>query len=371
MTSREREYVEELQAKIAKYEEFLNEALEGPFKTGVIGAGPDNGLYLVKVGEGSMIVPVSPNVKGALKVGSNVMINEKMIISILSDDLIEKEPAVDFQYIDWSEIGGIKSQMEKIRDAVESPYLHKSYYKLFGLKPSKGVLLHGAPGCGKTMIAKAIASFLLRDQKLNKDSFVYLKGGELLSPYVGVTENRIKSIFDNARVNFKKTGQKSVIFIDEAEAILPARGSRKSSDVETTIVPTFLSEMDGFEASETFIILATNHAHQLDPAVIRPGRIDLHVEISRPNKLDAEEIFAIHLKKTKYDGNLQELCREAADALFETDHVHKVSGAMIANIVQSSISLAIKRLIASKKDRSIDNTKAVTINDILKTIKNL
>lgn len=371
MTTREREYVEELQKKIAKYEEILGEALEGPFKTGSIGAGPDQGLYLIKSDGQDMIIPAGPDIKVSLKVGTNVMMNDKMIIKVLPDELIAKEAAVDFQFISWDEIGGIKSQMEKIRDAVESPYKYSKYYERFNLKPSKGVLLHGAPGCGKTMIAKAIASFLLRDQKLTQDSFVYLKGGELLSPYVGVTENRIKSIFDNARANFKKTGQKSVIFIDEAEAILPTRGSRRSSDVETTIVPTFLSEMDGFAASETFIILATNHAHQLDPAVIRPGRIDLHVEISRPNKLDAEEIFAIHLKKTTISGSLEEMCKAAAEALFESDHVHNVSGAMIANIVQGAISGAIKRLIAYDKNKTGDSTLSVTINDVLNTIKSM
>ena len=371
MTEREKLYIEELQSKVAKYEDFLNEALEGPFKVGTVVAGPNSSLYLVKSSDSNVIIPANPSIKDDLKVGTVVMINDKIIISVLSEELIEKEPEIDFQYINWGDIGGIKSQMEKIRDAVESPYKYKKYYNHFGLKAPKGVLLYGEPGCGKTMIAKAIASFLLRDQKLSKDSFVYLKGGELLNPYVGVTESRIKSIFDNARANFRKTGQKSVIFIDEAEAILPARGSRMSSDVDTTIVPTFLSEMDGFDENETFIILATNYANRLDPAVIRPGRIDLHVEISRPTKLDTEEIFAIHLQKTKYSGNLDIICKEATNALFETDHVHKISGAMIANIVQSSVSTAIKRLILSETNNSIDKTRSVTVNDILKTIKSL
>lgn len=371
MTDRERIYIEELKSKVAKYEEFLNEVLEGPFKAGTVIAGPNNGLYLVKSSESNVIIPANPSIKDKLKAGTFVMINDKIIISILSEELVEKEPEVDFQYIQWSDIGGIKSQMEKIRDAVESPFKYKKYYNHFGLKSPKGILLYGEPGCGKTMIAKAIASFLLRDQQLSKDSFIYLKGGELLNPYVGVTESRIKAIFDNARANFRKTGQKSVIFIDEAEAILPVRGSRTSSDVDSTIVPTFLSEMDGFNENETFIILATNHANRLDPAVIRPGRIDLHVEISRPTKSDTEEIFAIHLQKTKYDGNLNNICKEATNALFETNQVHKISGAMIANIVQSSVSTAIKRLISSETDRSVDKTAAVTINDILKTIKSL
>lgn len=368
MTNEEREYVDQLKDKIAKYEDFITEAIEGPFKVGVIGAGPDNGLYLVKEGSGNTILPLSPKIKGTLKVGTTVMINNRAIVDIVSDDLIEKESEIEFDYIDWNEIGGIKSQMEKIKDAVENPFKYKKYYEYFGLKPSKGVLLHGAPGCGKTLIAKAIASYVLRDQELTKDSFVYLKGGEMLSPYVGVTENRIKSVFENARANFKKTGNRSVIFIDEAEAILPSRGSRKSSDVETTIVPTFLSEMDGFEDSGAFVILATNHASHIDSAVIRPGRIDLHVEITRPNKSDAEEIFMIHLKKTKCHGNVKKIAEEAANILFDSKHVHNVSGAMIANIVQNSISNAIKRLINSGKT---DSRKGVVVDDILLTIQSL
>lgn len=370
MTEREREYVKELEQKVHKYESILEKAMGAPYRQGVIVAGPEEGMYTVQAGGSNLIFPTNPKIGIKLPIGSNVMLSQHLIVGVLSDNLLEKEAPVNFDFIDWSEIGGIKSQMEKIREAVESPYLYKEEYKHFGLKPSKGILLHGAPGCGKTMIAKAIASFLLKGQKISEDSFVYLKGGELLNPYVGVTENRIKAIFDNARANFKKTGQKCVVFIDEAEAILPARGSRRSSDVETTIVPTFLSEMDGFESSETFIILATNHKEKLDPAVIRPGRIDLHVEIDRPNKLDAEEIFAIHLGKTKVEGDMKSICKQAADALFESNKAHQVSGAMIANIAQSSTSAAIKRIVAAKK-AGRKTEKNVTLTDILTTIKNI
>jgi proteasome-associated ATPase len=213
------------------------------------------------------------------------------------------------------------------------------------------------------MIAKAIASVFLEGQKLNKDSFIYLKGGEMLSPYVGVAEQNIKSIFDKARDNFKNNGQKSVIFIDEAEAILPARGSRRSSDVETTIVPTFLSEMDGFEENSTFIILATNYLEQLDPAVIRPGRIDLQIEISRPNYNEILEIADIYFRKVKRASNISTLSSCLADELIKTNL--PISGALIKNIIEKSSINAIKREIAK------EGKEGVSCEDVALAIKSM
>ena len=179
-----------------------------------------------------------------------------------------------------------------------------------------------------------------------------------------MAENNIKSAFVRARRNYKKTGNRSIIFIDEAEAILPARGSRRSSDVETTIVPTFLSEMDGFEENGTFVILATNYPNQIDEAVRRPGRIDLQIEVSRPNQDDATDIFALYLGKTKCK-DCASVAIEAAVKLFDSSIASKASGALIKNIVDTAALRAVKRAA----NEHINN--GVTIDDIFKSIEEL
>lgn len=213
------------------------------------------------------------------------------------------------------------------------------------------------------MIAKAIASTILEDSEVTENSFIYVKGAELLSRYVGDAEKSIVSLFKKARENKFSTGKVGVIFIDEAEALLPTRGSRKSSDVETTIVPTFLAEMDGLNQDNPFVILATNHPGQLDAAVIRPGRIDVHVEIKRPNSKEAEEIFAIHLANTPLAGDINKISEELSVALFATELATKVSGALIENICKQATHLAIARVIEGTKP------EVVTMDDLKEAFK--
>ena len=338
----------ELRERLKEYEEMLKQILEeGEFHEGVIASNSSDGMYRIQTDGGFAFKYADPRL-GKLKEGTRVMFTKDAIKRILPEELMLKPEPVDFKPVEWDEIGGLKSQVDKIRETIELPLKHTKLYKEYGLSPSKGVVLYGPPGCGKTMVAKAIASTLLYGFSLNEDSFIYLKGGEMLSPYVGVAENNIKSIFERARNNYKKTKTRSVIFIDEAEAILPARGSRRSSDVDSTIVPTFLSEIDGFEDNATFIILATNFANQLDPAVVRPGRIDLKIAINRPDEEDVKEILDIYLSKTKVEKNLDtaSIAKKLYAAKKDT-----ISGAMIKNVVEKATMSAIKRDINNKVNR--------------------
>lgn len=332
----------ELREKISEYEDLILKMMEGPYASGTVISKTALNMYRVATDEGrEIIIAVHPEVeKSKLKEGARVILNQHMVTNLLPLELEKTPEEVHFDFINWDQIAGVRSQVERIKEAISAPMMYGKLYKEYGLTPCKGILLYGPPGCGKTLIAKAIASSFLKGKGITKDSFIYMKGGEMLNPYVGVTENNIKSAFERARRNFKKNGNKSVIFIDEAEALLPARGSRRSSDVETTIVPTFLSEMDGFEDSSTFIILATNYPNQIDPAVIRPGRIDLKIEIGRPNVDDAIEIFDLYLNKTKCASG--SLAKIAAKRLFSSN-AKSVSGAIIKNVVDKASLIAIRR----------------------------
>ena len=202
--------------------------------------------------------------------------------------------------ISYEEIGGLSKQIEQIRDAIELPYLHADLFREHRLRPPKGVLLYGPPGCGKTLIAKAVANSLAKQVaektgQSGKSFFLNIKGPELLNKYVGETERHIRLVFQRAREKASE-GTPVIVFFDEMDSIFRTRGSGVSSDVENTIVPQLLSEIDGVEGLENVIVIgASNREDMIDPAILRPGRLDVKIKIERPDAEAARDIFSKYI----------------------------------------------------------------------------
>ncbi|MEU9889135.1 proteasome ATPase [Sphaerisporangium sp. NPDC051017] len=202
--------------------------------------------------------------------------------------------------ISYKEIGGLSRQIEQIRDAIELPYLHADLFREHHLRPPKGVLLYGPPGCGKTLIAKAVANSLAKQVaektgQSGKSFFLNIKGPELLNKYVGETERHIRLVFQRAREKASE-GTPVIVFFDEMDSIFRTRGSGVSSDVENTIVPQLLSEIDGVEGLENVIVIgASNREDMIDPAILRPGRLDVKIKIERPDAEAAKDIFSKYI----------------------------------------------------------------------------
>jgi len=275
----------------------------------------------------------------------------------------------DWKEVSWDDVGGLSEAKRIMREIIEGPHQLKKLYEFYRKKPVKGALLFGPPGCGKTLLAMAIVTAEARMYGIDareamQSGFIYVKGPELLEMWLGKSEEAIRSLFARAKTHKKKYGFPAIIFIDEAEALLRKRGSGISSDIESTTVPTFLSEMGGMEESSALVLLATNRADILDPAVVRDGRVDVKVYISRPTLESAGEIFNIHLKGVPLADGLkkEEVAVTAANRLFSDEYKyyavfdrkdpktpkhfllrHIVNGALIAGIVDKATTFAIRR----------------------------
>jgi len=336
-----------------------------------------------------------------LKIGDHILMDgksgyllEKLPKSEVEDLALEEVPDINYE-----DIGGLTTQIEAIKDAVELPYLYADYYREHQLRPPKGVLLYGPPGCGKTMIAKAVANNLAqkisekRGEKV-KGYFLNIKGPELLNKYVGETERKIREIFIKAR---EKAAEDVpvIVFFDEMDALFRTRGSGISSDVETTIVPQLLAEIDGVEHLRNVIVVgASNRQDLIDPAILRPGRLDVKVKIERPDAVAAVDIFnkymtaelPIHQSELSQNGGeiqpaVDRMITATVEEMYSLEEENRflevtyangdkevlyfkdfASGAMIESVVRRAKKLALKRYIKLSE-------KGINLDDLLNAVR--
>ncbi|OUC91887.1 proteasome ATPase [Streptosporangium minutum] len=321
---------------------------------------------------------------------------ERIPKSEVEELVLEEVPDISYE-----EIGGLMRQIEQIRDAIELPYLHADLFREHKLRPPKGVLLYGPPGCGKTLIAKAVANSLAKQVaektgQSGKSFFLNIKGPELLNKYVGETERHIRLVFQRAREKASE-GTPVIVFFDEMDSIFRTRGSGVSSDVENTIVPQLLSEIDGVEGLENVIVIgASNREDMIDPAILRPGRLDVKIKIERPDAEAAKDIFSKYLIEDlplhpedlaehggSRGGTISGMIQRVVERMYTESEENRFlevtyangdkevlyfkdfnSGAMIQNIVDRSKKMAIKQFLESgQKGLRIQHLLAACVDE--------
>jgi proteasome-associated ATPase len=344
----------------------------------------DRALCIANADEERVVRLADPLKDQPLRAGDTLLyesrsgyVYERIPKSEVEELVLEEVPDIAYE-----SIGGLKGQIEQIRDAVEMPYLHPDLFLEHELKPPKGVLLYGPPGCGKTLIAKAVANSLAKKVAAKtgaegKSYFLNIKGPELLNKYVGETERHIRLVFQRAREKASH-GTPVIVFFDEMDSLFRTRGSGVSSDVENTIVPQLLSEIDGVEGLENVIVIgASNREDMIDPAILRPGRLDVKIKIERPDAESARDIFSKYLTANlplhaddlaEFSGDRQAcvggMIRATVERMYTETEENRFlevtyangdkevlyfkdfnSGAMIQNIVDRAKKMAIKDLL--------------------------
>jgi proteasome-associated ATPase len=350
----------------------------------------DGRVLVTGRGDDERVVHLSGRVRdGGVRAGDTLLVDVRSGTALERIERSEVERLVleEIPDVTYEDIGGLSAQIDAIRDAIELPYLHADLYRTYDLRAPKGILLYGPPGCGKTMIAKAVAGSLARRAQESRGTevrshFLSIKGPELLNKYVGETERQIRLIFQRARERSRE-GHPVVVFFDEMEALFRTRGTGVSTDVETTIVPQLLAEIDGVESLKDVIVIgASNREDMIDPAILRPGRLDVKIRIERPDRAAAREILRLTLTPELpldtglvaehggdraaavtalielavarvYDEGPQSEFLEVryASGSSEVLHFHDFSsGAMLASVVARAKRLAVKRQAAGGGD---------------------
>ena len=362
----------------------------------------DGRVVVIAHGDEEKVLRRSELMKDAyLRAGDYVRIDMKtnLVLEKMERPEVEELVLEEVPNITYRDVGGLADQIEQIRDTVELPYLHRDLFKEYSLEPPKGILLYGPPGCGKTLIAKAVANSLAKkvsERTGNPDVrsyFLNVKGPELLNKWVGETERQIRLIFQRAKEKSDE-GVPVIVFFDEMDSLFRTRGTGISSDVESTIVPQLLSELDGVESLKNVVVIgASNREDLIDPAILRPGRLDVKIKINRPQPEAAREIFRIYLhddtpldesELEQFDGDtiqyLDNIIAETVDDMYAETEENQflevtyangdretlffkdfASGAMIENIVRRAKKDAIKRQISGERTglRGSDLRKAI------------